>query len=252
MNAPTKLTNLAAALTADTAGNVIAAITPPQFDVTKSLATMDAVQRALGNMAGNVQVAGPTGSLTAADAGKRAVCLATTLNLPSTAGLPLGASFPISFSSGAITTITPAAGDTIFCGETLAAGASATATNGSHANIVKVAANTWCMLGTAALPYEHQFARSLTTNGYQMFPGGLILQWGQVPSIAGNGSQTVTYAMAFPNACLSCIATAGADNVGKVAISGVNANTFNKTAFVAYNTSASVATQPGLYIALGF
>jgi hypothetical protein len=248
----TNLTNIALGLTADVAGNLTAKNTPAQFDATKQLATMEAVQRALGNMQGNVQVAGPTGSLTAADAGKRAVCLATTLNLPASASVPIGASFPISFSAGAVTTINPAAGDTIYCGETLAAGASATATNGSHANIVKVAANTWVMLGTAALPYEHQFARSLTTNGYQMFPGGLILQWGQIPSIAGNGNQTVTYSMAFPNACLSVVATAGATNIGNVAISGVNAVTANKTAFIVYNTSATVATQPGLYIALGF
>jgi hypothetical protein len=41
--------------------------------------------------------------------------------------------------------------------------------------------------------------QSLTTNGYQKLPNGLILQWGYVPSI----NTTVTFPVAFTTACYS-------------------------------------------------
>lgn len=40
--------------------------------------------------------------------------------------------------------------------------------------------------------------QSKTTNGYQKLPGGLIIQWG-----LGNSESTVTFPIAFPNACLN-------------------------------------------------
>jgi len=110
----------------------------------------------------------------------------------------------------------------------------------------KIATTEWAAFG---------FAISKASPGYIKFPtwlGGLIIQWGQVGSIAGNGNQTVTYPIPFPTQCLSVVATAGANNIGAPAISGVNASVANQTAFIAYNTSASLATQPGLYIAVGF
>jgi hypothetical protein len=45
--------------------------------------------------------------------------------------------------------------------------------------------------------------QSLATNGYQRMPGGLIIQWGTTPSIATDGRTTITFPVAFPNACLS-------------------------------------------------
>ncbi|MDE2467974.1 MAG: hypothetical protein KGL35_04345 [Bradyrhizobium sp.] len=50
---------------------------------------------------------------------------------------------------------------------------------------------------------------SLTVNGYQKFPSGLILQWGTT-TITTSG--TVTFPINFPNACLNVMATA--ENVG--------------------------------------
>lgn len=40
--------------------------------------------------------------------------------------------------------------------------------------------------------------QSLTTNGYQKFPSGLIIQWG-----LGQSETTSTFPIAFPNACLN-------------------------------------------------
>lgn len=48
---------------------------------------------------------------------------------------------------------------------------------------------------------------SLTTNGYQKLPSGLIIQWGVSPPIAGGSSQTITFPVAFPAGCVSAIAS---------------------------------------------
>ena len=46
--------------------------------------------------------------------------------------------------------------------------------------------------------------QSLTTNGYQVLPGGLILQWGiQAFSGAGTQNATVTFPIEFPNEILN-------------------------------------------------
>jgi hypothetical protein len=43
--------------------------------------------------------------------------------------------------------------------------------------------------------------QSLSTDGYQKFPGGLIMQWGTTPVIAGPGTLAITFAVAFPTNC---------------------------------------------------
>jgi hypothetical protein len=45
--------------------------------------------------------------------------------------------------------------------------------------------------------------QSLTTDGYQKLPGGLIMQWGSVSITAGNVVTSVTFPIAFPNAALN-------------------------------------------------
>lgn len=68
---------------------------------------------------------------------------------------------------------------------------------------------------------------SLDTNGYQIMPGGLILQWGQVSSNGSEDTYTATFPIAFPNACLQVIP-------------GVNLN--NWSFLVGANFSAQVAS----------
>jgi len=46
---------------------------------------------------------------------------------------------------------------------------------------------------------------SLTKNGYQIFPGGLIIQWGITPILSGN--VTVPFPNTFPNNIFTCTAT---------------------------------------------
>lgn len=57
--------------------------------------------------------------------------------------------------------------------------------------------------GYGQLPDMSSFANSLSTNGYQKLPGGLILQWGRVNTTATGGTASnvdVTFPIAFASA----------------------------------------------------
>lgn len=50
-----------------------------------------------------------------------------------------------------------------------------------------------------AMASRPEMGRVLSANGYQRFPGGLILQWGTTGSIASNASSgTIAFPIAFP------------------------------------------------------
>ncbi|MCS2075618.1 phage tail protein [Escherichia coli] len=74
-------------------------------------------------------------------------------------------------------------------------------------------------VGTGAnqIPDMNAFSGSIVSKGYQKLPGGLIIQWGinnaSVGGTSGNGDD-VTYAIPFPNGCLSLTATF--DNGGPI------------------------------------
>lgn len=67
-------------------------------------------------------------------------------------------------------------------------------------------------VGTGAnqIPDMNAFSGSIVSKGYQKLPGGLIIQWGinnaSVGGTSGNG-EDVSYAIPFPNGCLSLTAT---------------------------------------------
>ena len=56
--------------------------------------------------------------------------------------------------------------------------------------------------------------QSLTTNGYQKLPGGLILQWGQVPAVPNGSFQTFTYPIPFPTAVFMATSTPNGTTYG--------------------------------------
>ncbi|MFL9907359.1 gp53-like domain-containing protein [Paraburkholderia sp. RL17-337-BIB-A] len=99
-----------------------------------------------------------------------------------------------------------------------------------------------------------QFGSSLAANGYQKLASGLIIQWGGIGSIAANGSLLITYPIAFPTAVLGLSATAGATSTASSSINGANiqGSPNQKANFYVYNSSASVATQAGIFIAIGY
>lgn len=50
---------------------------------------------------------------------------------------------------------------------------------------------------------------SLATNGYQKFPGGLIIQWGTQTPPANTVVQTYNFPLVFPTNCLTFVASLG-------------------------------------------
>ena len=62
--------------------------------------------------------------------------------------------------------------------------------------------------GPAGPEGSYDVENSLTENGYQKLPGGVILQWGRyATSITSEGAiPTITFPIQFPNACLNIVA----------------------------------------------
>ena len=86
-------------------------------------------------------------------------------------------------------------------------------------------------------------AYSLASNGYQRLPSGLILQWGT--GSASNGG-SVSFPIAFPNACLFAIA--GDSNVGEnltnaqnIGVSGTSTTAFTIAVHNLDGTAAATA-----------
>lgn len=99
--------------------------------------------------------------------------------------------------------------------------------------------------------------QSLATNGYQILPGGLIIQWGN--PTAGATSGTVTFPIAFPNQCLfriakntnEGVAAAGAENIEVATYDAMNVTNF-KWAGTNINTGILASPSAFSWIAIGF
>jgi hypothetical protein len=91
---------------------------------------------------------------------------------------------------------------------------------------------------------------SITANGYQKLPGGLIMQWGTVATTqTGNTVPALdtNFPIAFPNACLSLQATTVSPSAPS--IDGELAVIFNQTQFGIRNRNAVVSA---CWLAFGY
>lgn len=86
-----------------------------------------------------------------------------------------------------------------------------------------------------ALASRPEMARNLTANGYQKFPGGLILQWGQILTLA-SGNAVITFPITFPNAVHGIWAS---QQNGNLTVS-VGTTSTSTASIAAYNPSAQV------------
>ncbi|MDM3140646.1 phage tail protein [Citrobacter sp. Cf120] len=108
-------------------------------------------------------------------------------------------------------------------------------------------------VGTGAnqIPDMNAFSGNIVSKGYQKLPGGLIIQWGinnaSVGGTSGNG-EDVSYAIPFPNGCLSLTATF--DNGGPI-IPAAAASIVDKVYFKLRCSEAS-GSFIFRWIALGF
>ncbi len=99
-------------------------------------------------------------------------------------------------------------------------------------------------LGAAAV-----FGLSISANGYQKLPSGLIIQWGVTNTSASN-KVLVTFPIAFPNAVLSDYASADSAVNQFVTVEPVGATSMNLNGWIS-NTGARIATQVR-WLAIGY
>jgi hypothetical protein len=110
-------------------------------------------------------------------------------------------------------------------------------------------------VSTNFVSLSSSFTRSLSSNGYQIIPGGLIMQWGESGSLGGDVNQTLTFPIPFPNVCL------------KAFVSIKNTSTTNDDIFarvISYNSTQITVRAEGTpagvtsgtrsidYLAIGF
>lgn len=130
----------------------------------------------VGNLTGNASTATSAASATTATTATKATNIAG------------GGAGQVPYNSGADTTAFLAAG-----------------TSGQFLQSNGTSAPSWA---SATIPGDFTGSnQSLTTNGYQKLPGGLIIQWGTASNVSANSTLTVTLPIANPTATLQAYAT---------------------------------------------
>ena len=222
--------------------------TAPQFDASSKLATMGAVQRASGNLAG-IKAEPNSRALTAADAGflLGVTTGGITLTLPDKATLADGTRFWLKNTVGtSYFTLAAPGGDVITITHGLLP-ASINVDVGEDAEITKFG-TSWVLTGGTVLRRLPSFAASFAGNGYQKLPSGLLLQWGNFTGQGTGNSVGITFPIAFPNACQALVAMGANANTAPTEVwrnSAVSGPTQTGATLVASNTNTN------FFIALG-
>jgi hypothetical protein len=107
----------------------------------------------------------------------------------------------VSASTGAFGTVTTSGnvlvgGSIVVYGNLVAAGSSGTSGQVLQSN--GNSSPSWNSLASFT-----EFDKSLTIDGYQKLPGGLIMQWGTTGVIAGPGTAAITFPIAFTTSCFN-------------------------------------------------
>lgn len=227
-------------------------ITQPQFDNTTKEATTAFVQRALGNMQGTLSVSTTgTTTLTAAHAGMFVnlyAAGAVTVAMPQSSTAQPGSAILVSNYSAAVATVSPYAGDTLNNNNPLA---SVSIPINGWALFINQGGGVWRVAGgDAALPYSSLFSSSLSANGYQKLPSGLIIQWGSATSSSG-GATSVTFPITFPGGVFKVIPSVFATGVAQMATVESEPNSSSFT-FGIWNTSGTRVATSMQWIAIGY
>jgi len=104
--------------------------------------------------------------------------------------------------------------------------------------------------GTVALTENFTGSNvSLTTDGYQKLPSGLIMQWGTTPSISNDGSYAVTFPIAFPTACVTVQVCGKLGATTASAAYSIGTGNYTTTGVTIYNDAS---TQTTSWFAVGY
>jgi len=174
-------------------------ITAPQFDVSKTWATTEFVQRALGNI-GGMRIFTASASIVVEDFGKIVLANAgvpITLTLPPVGGSVLtGSTIHIRNVGNASLTVVPPAGGSMSAIATVPV--PSIVVNPGSSLEVTVQGTNYFLAGSAALKVSTEFSSSWGGSGYHRLPSGAIEQWGSALTDA-NGYVYITFPIAFPN-----------------------------------------------------
>ena len=192
--------------------------TPAQFDISTKLATTAFVKTA-GWQFGAPQVIATTQTLTPAQAGKFLLLSGTpagTVTLPAVNSVPAGTALRFCSQNNAWVVAQQSADKLILSNTNNVA--SISMAQGETLDLVTDGISGWFVVGgSAALKAADGFLASLTSNGYQKLPSGLILQWGSLSGYEPGGIGTDadwfgSFPMAFPNALLGFTVSGGEIN----------------------------------------
>ena len=209
----TDLGNLALEASPAFTGNPTAP-TPAQFDADTSIATSAFVQAALGNKRLATSITASR-AITLADFGGEFVVSAAgavTLTLPATSSVANGAS--LRFINLGVGTVTFArTGADTFIGAFNSGGTATSAVLLPNDDVtVTQYGGIWLVIGSGA-----GLTSTSGATGFRYIGGGLIEQWGLVTGPVNPANSRweldVTFPTAFPNACLSVVATSGIGSV---------------------------------------
>lgn len=92
---------------------------------------------------------------------------------------------------------------------------------------------------------------SLSANGYQKLPSGLIMQWGYQTNIPADGGVDITYPIAFPNATGSVTATFTGSSSDSSPDFGIHTRNVSKTGFRISNAD-QYASHNAYWFAIGY
>ena len=168
------------------------------------------------------------------DIGRLQVIVANaTITLPDATAVGAGATLHFVSTAATASTITAAGTDTIGGAASTNVASVPIGLRGTL-TLVSNGAGTWvATAGTVHQAGSFAFGASLTGNGYQRLPTGLILQWGSATQTAGL-IVPVTFPIAFPTACRAVLGThvgAGGASVievgGTRTLTGVTLKIFN-------------------------
>jgi hypothetical protein len=91
------------------------------------------------------------------------------------------------------------------------------------------------------------------SSGYQMFPSGLILQWGVINSISAGSFAAISFPISFPNAIVSvqvCSTTTAGSATATRALA-IASGTFGNSGFTVNDNSTIGGSKAGFYLAIG-
>lgn len=96
------------------------------------------------------------------------------------------------------------------------------------------------------------FSSSLSGNGYQKFPGGLIIQWATLSTAGTGNGDVLTLPIAFPNSFLGGVICDGGGGIHSCAIIGATKTTITACGGTFSNNATVYSATSYRYIVVGF